>query len=162
MCSLRFENNLLTSEGVRFASISKKTPLSKLSFAFVSLPLPLLVMRGERKTSLPPPTVFLRKVVREYSARTYWSTAEHCKRRGALAFSYLVSRAYKCKILKFGFSYWIMSPLVGLTLPVSYTFCLLNNIMVEFQGKVWKHKLSYSKCVWSSYFFKFLTSLVLQ
>ncbi len=43
MCSLRFENNLLTSEGVRFASISKKTPLSKLSFAFVSLTLPLLV-----------------------------------------------------------------------------------------------------------------------
>ncbi len=43
MCSLRFENNLLTVEAVRFASISKKTPLSKLSFAFVSLALPLLV-----------------------------------------------------------------------------------------------------------------------
>ncbi len=43
MCSLRFENNLLTFEGVRFASISKKTPLSKLSFAFVSLALPLLI-----------------------------------------------------------------------------------------------------------------------
>ncbi len=42
MCSLRFENNLLTVEGVRFASISKKTPLLKLSFAFVSLALPLL------------------------------------------------------------------------------------------------------------------------
>ncbi len=42
MCSLRFENNLLTIEGFRFASISKKTPLSKLSFAFVSLALPLL------------------------------------------------------------------------------------------------------------------------
>jgi hypothetical protein len=42
MCSLRFENNLLTIEGVRFASISKNTPLSKLSFAFVSLSLPLL------------------------------------------------------------------------------------------------------------------------
>ncbi len=42
MCSLRFENNLLTIEGVRFASISKKTPLSKLSFALVSLALPLL------------------------------------------------------------------------------------------------------------------------
>jgi hypothetical protein len=42
MCSLRFENNLLAIEGVRFASISKKTPLSKLSFAFVSLALPLL------------------------------------------------------------------------------------------------------------------------
>ncbi len=33
------ENNLLTIEGVRFASISKKTPLS---FACVSLALPLL------------------------------------------------------------------------------------------------------------------------
>jgi hypothetical protein len=44
MCSLRFENNLLTIEGVRFASISKKTPLSKLSFAFVSLALPLLLL----------------------------------------------------------------------------------------------------------------------
>ena len=38
-----FRNNLLTIEGVRFASISKKTPLSKLSFAFVSLALPLLL-----------------------------------------------------------------------------------------------------------------------
>jgi hypothetical protein len=37
MCSLRCKNNLLTIEGVRFASILKKTPLSKLSFAFVSL-----------------------------------------------------------------------------------------------------------------------------
>ncbi len=45
MCSLRFENNLLSSEGVRFALISKKTLLSKLSFAFVSLALPLLVGR---------------------------------------------------------------------------------------------------------------------
>jgi hypothetical protein len=43
MCSLRFENNFLSSEGVRFASISKKTLLSKISFAFVSLALPLLV-----------------------------------------------------------------------------------------------------------------------
>ena len=42
MCSLRFENNMLSSEGVRFASISKKTQLLKLSFAFVSLALPLL------------------------------------------------------------------------------------------------------------------------
>jgi hypothetical protein len=42
MCSLRFENNFLTIEGVRFASISKKTLLSKLSFAFDSLALPLL------------------------------------------------------------------------------------------------------------------------
>ncbi len=44
MCSLRFENSLLTFEGVRFASISKKTPLSKLSFALVLLALPLLHM----------------------------------------------------------------------------------------------------------------------
>jgi hypothetical protein len=43
MCSLRFENNLLTIEGVRFASLAKKTPLSKLTFAFVSLALPLLL-----------------------------------------------------------------------------------------------------------------------
>jgi hypothetical protein len=43
MYSLRFENNLLTIEGVRFASISKKTLLSKLSFAFVLLALPLLI-----------------------------------------------------------------------------------------------------------------------
>jgi hypothetical protein len=40
-----FRNNLLTVEDVRFASISKKTPLSKLSFAFVSLALPLLFLR---------------------------------------------------------------------------------------------------------------------
>ncbi len=38
MCSLRFENNLLTVE-----AISKKTPFSKLSFAFVLLALPLLI-----------------------------------------------------------------------------------------------------------------------
>ncbi len=49
MCSLRFENNLLSSEGVHFASIWKKTLLSKLSFAFVLLALPLLV---------PGPTYF--------------------------------------------------------------------------------------------------------
>ncbi len=42
LCSLRCENNFLTIECVRFASISKKTPLSKLSFAFVSISLPLL------------------------------------------------------------------------------------------------------------------------
>jgi hypothetical protein len=42
-CSLRFENNLFTIEGVRFALIAKKTPLSKLSFAFVSLTLPFLL-----------------------------------------------------------------------------------------------------------------------
>jgi hypothetical protein len=48
MCSLRFENNLLSSEGVRFASISKKTLLSKLSFAFVSLALPLLVSTSDK------------------------------------------------------------------------------------------------------------------
>ncbi len=47
MCSLCFENNLLTIEGVRFASISKKTPISKLSFAFVSLALPLLTILWE-------------------------------------------------------------------------------------------------------------------
>ncbi len=34
---------------------------------------------------------------------------------GPQRFSYPVSRAYKCKILKFGFSYWIMVPSVGLT-----------------------------------------------
>jgi hypothetical protein len=49
MCSLCFENNLPTIEGVRFALISKKTPLSKLSFAFVSLALPFL------HTTLDPP-----------------------------------------------------------------------------------------------------------
>ncbi len=48
MCSLRFENNLLSSEGVRFASLSKKTLLSKLSFAFVSLALPLLVSTSDK------------------------------------------------------------------------------------------------------------------
>jgi hypothetical protein len=42
MCSLHFENNVLAIEGVRFTSI-KKTPLSKLSFAFVSISLPLLI-----------------------------------------------------------------------------------------------------------------------
>jgi hypothetical protein len=51
MCSLRFESNLLTMEGVRFALISKKTPLSKLSFAFVLLALPLLG-RSDRKTEV--------------------------------------------------------------------------------------------------------------
>jgi hypothetical protein len=51
MCSLRIENNLFTIKGVRFASISKKTPLSKLSFAFVSLALPLLI-KGLGETGL--------------------------------------------------------------------------------------------------------------
>jgi hypothetical protein len=48
MCSLRLENNVLTIEGVRFASIWKKTPLSKLSFALVSLALLLLDLTTER------------------------------------------------------------------------------------------------------------------
>ncbi len=63
MCSLRFENNILTFEGVRFASISKKTPLSKLSFAFVSLALPLLVDMSPSKVSLrlPIAKMFSRK-----------------------------------------------------------------------------------------------------
>ncbi len=43
-------SNLLTFEGVCFASISKKTPLSKLSFAFVSLALPLLVRTRQNTT----------------------------------------------------------------------------------------------------------------
>jgi hypothetical protein len=34
-------------------------------------------MRGESNTAPPPPTVFLRKVAREYSASSYWLTAEH-------------------------------------------------------------------------------------
>jgi hypothetical protein len=40
---LRFKNNFLTIECVCFTSISKKTPLSKLSLAFGSISLPLLV-----------------------------------------------------------------------------------------------------------------------
>jgi hypothetical protein len=44
MCSLHFENNLLSSEDVRLALISKKTLLSKFSFAFVLLALPLLAI----------------------------------------------------------------------------------------------------------------------
>jgi hypothetical protein len=52
MCSLRFENNFLTIEGVRFASISKKTLLLKLSFAFVSLALPLLVLHNSFITKI--------------------------------------------------------------------------------------------------------------
>jgi hypothetical protein len=60
MCSLPFENNFITIEGVRFASISKKTPLSKLSFAFVSLALPLLVL--QHKTSAHCTAIGLRKL----------------------------------------------------------------------------------------------------
>jgi hypothetical protein len=40
MCLLCFKNNLLTIKGVHFALISKKTPLSKLLFAFVSISSP--------------------------------------------------------------------------------------------------------------------------
>jgi hypothetical protein len=57
MCSLRFENNLLSSEGVRFASISKKTLISKLSFAFVSLALPLLQLCILYQTVLQKPSL---------------------------------------------------------------------------------------------------------
>ena len=45
MCSLCFKNNLLTIEVVHFASISKKATLSKLSFAFVLISLPLLAQK---------------------------------------------------------------------------------------------------------------------
>jgi hypothetical protein len=40
MCSLRFESNFLTIEGVGFALILKKTPLSKLCFASVAITTP--------------------------------------------------------------------------------------------------------------------------
>ncbi len=42
MCLLCFKNNLLTIECVRFTSILKKSILSNLSIAFVSLSLPFL------------------------------------------------------------------------------------------------------------------------
>jgi hypothetical protein len=70
----------------------------------------------------PPPTVFLRKVVREYLPHSYWTEPSNLRDEGQERFSYPVSRAYKCKILKFGFSYWIMSPSVGLTFPVPSHF----------------------------------------
>jgi hypothetical protein len=56
--SLHFENNLLTINGVRFSSISEKTLLLKLSFAFISISLPLLCsgyslpMQASRKRGL--------------------------------------------------------------------------------------------------------------
>jgi hypothetical protein len=52
MCSLRFENNLLNIEGVCFTLISKKIPLSKLSFGFVSISLPLLPVTEHSSTEL--------------------------------------------------------------------------------------------------------------
>jgi hypothetical protein len=107
---------------------------------------------GARLIHTLPATVFLRKLVREYSVRSYWSVAEPCERWGARVVLISVSMAYKYKILKFGFSDWIMSPSVGLTFPVSYTFCCYNNIMAEFQWKVWKDKLFYEECLWISFF----------
>jgi hypothetical protein len=43
---------------------------------------------------------------------------------GPMQYPYPVSRAYKCKILKFGFSHWMKSPSVGFPFPVCYTFGL--------------------------------------
>ncbi len=102
----------------------------------------------------PPHPLFSCGKYRENSACSYWSTLERCKNRqlllvdrggertgsrllfvdrriieGPYRFSYPESRAYKCQILwKFGSSHWIMSPSVGLTFPVSYTFYLQNNL----------------------------------
>ncbi len=52
------------------------------------------------------------------------------------------------------------SPPVGLTIPVSNTFCLLNNITAEFQWKVWKDKFFFSKCLWISNFFQIFIFIV--
>ncbi len=80
MCSLRFENNLLTIEGVRFASISKKTPLSKLSFAFVSLALPLLDMRTALAPHLSQRSAADRgpNILEQLSAEKQWVGGEVC------------------------------------------------------------------------------------
>jgi hypothetical protein len=51
-----------------------------------------------------------RKVVREYSACSYWLKLSVARDEPINA--------------KFGFSHWMKSPSVGLIFPVSYTFCL--------------------------------------
>ncbi len=116
-------------------------------------------MRGGCKAYPPPthPLFFSRKLSENIWPSPIGRQPGIARDEGLSRFSYPVSSAYKCKILKFGFSYWIMSPTVGLTFPVSYTFFIQNNIMAEFQWKVWKHKLFYTKCLWISNFFLIFT-----
>jgi hypothetical protein len=115
MCSLRFENNLLSSEDVRFASISKKTLLSKLSFAFVSLALPLLaatdifdMLLTVCRSTWEATDIFdmLRTVCRSTWERNifYWLSLSKKLFKGCL--NDIINELYSaCTLIFFGFTY---------------------------------------------------------
>jgi hypothetical protein len=88
-------------------------------------------MRGECNTNTPLHPLFYCGKLCETLIGRQPSVARD---EGHEGFSYPVSRTYKCKILKFGFSYWIMSPSVGLTFPVSYTTMLMSSFYLGLIG----------------------------
>ncbi len=58
------------------------------------------------------------------AGRGGWAVRGGGGHEGRMRISYPVTRAILCKILKFGFSHWMMSPSEDLTFPVSSAFCL--------------------------------------
>jgi hypothetical protein len=94
MCSLHFENIFLSSEGVRFASISKKTLLSKLPFAFVSLALPLLHLSEQgsvlRELTILHKSFWLGQERSTHFRKTSFSTrSKHIRKWKKRAFAFL-------------------------------------------------------------------------
>jgi hypothetical protein len=90
----------------------------------IAIILSLLVMRGECNTHSPPHPLFFCGKLCENIRPAPIGRQPLREMRGLSGSHIQVSRAYQCKILKFGFSFWIMSPSVGLTFQVSNTFCL--------------------------------------
>jgi hypothetical protein len=99
----------------------------------------------------PPPTVFLRTVATIFGPLLLVNNRELQEPRGLSGSHILCPGHINTNFFHFLISYWIMSPTVDLTFPISYMCCLLTNIKAEFQWKVWKHKLFYIKCLWISY-----------
>ena len=132
-------------------------------------------MRCECNTHPPSPTyLFFCRKLREYSACSYWSTAERCDNRqrtsigrhaertgnlllfvdrriieGYQRVLYPVNRAYTCQFFSFSYSLLGNEPISG-----SHFSSFLHILPLKqyngwkFQRKAWKDKLFYSKCLW--------------
>jgi hypothetical protein len=98
-------------------------------------------MRGECNytPSAPPPTVFLWKVEREYSAHSSWSAAD-ARDDGQEQFSYPVSMAYICKNSDVWFLSLNNEPISG-----SHFSCFLHILpLKQYNGGILMKETNYS------------------